>query len=141
MYVMVYFNSIISKRKAVSWAQFAHLCMQSFSWENLKNYTFTLILEIFQTFCCRFLEDIFFLRNGIESELIKFIDYLNQKHPIIKLELTYSRTSITALDTKVYKKENGTLCTTIKREPSDRRNFLHYKSAHSKALKDSIPYS
>ena len=40
----------ISKRKAVSWAQFAHLRMQTFSWENLKNYTFTPTLEIFSTF-------------------------------------------------------------------------------------------
>ena len=36
------FNGItISKRKAVPWAQFEQLRMQTFSWENLKNYTFT----------------------------------------------------------------------------------------------------
>ena len=40
----------ISKRKAVAWAKFAHLRMQTFSWENLKNYTFTPTLEIFQHF-------------------------------------------------------------------------------------------
>ena len=89
----------------------------------------------------RFIEDIFFLRNGTESELIKFIDNLNQKHPTIKCEFTYSRTSITFLDTKEYKNENGTLYTTIYRKPSDCRNFFHYKSAHPKALKDSIPSS
>ena len=82
-----------------------------------------------------------FLWNGTESELIKFIDNLNQKHPTIKFEFTYSRTSITFLDTKVYKNENETLCTTIYRKSSDRSNFWHYKLAHPKALKDSIPYS
>ena len=87
------------------------------------------------------MDDIFFWWNGTESELIKVIDNLTQKHPTIKFEFTYSRTSITFLDTKVYKNENGTLCTTIYRKASDRRNFLHYKSAHPKALKDSIPYS
>ena len=40
----------ISKRKAVPWAEFAHLRMQTFSWENLKNYTFTPTLQIFQHF-------------------------------------------------------------------------------------------
>ena len=40
----------ISKRKAVPLSQFAHLRMQTFSWENLKNYIFTPTLEIFQQF-------------------------------------------------------------------------------------------
>ena len=59
-------------------------------------------LRNFSTFYCRFLDDIFFLWNGTESELIKFI-YLSQKHPTIKSEFTYSRASITFLDTKVHK--------------------------------------
>ena len=63
------------------------------------------------------------------------------KQSTIKLEFIYSRTSITFFDTRIYKSENGTLCRTIYRKPSDRRNFLHYKSAHPKALKDSITYS
>ena len=70
-------------------------------------------LRNFSTFYCRFIDNIFFLWNGRESELITF------------------------LDTKVYKNENQTLCTTI-RKPSARRNSLHYKSAqpnHSQALR------
>ena len=103
----------IFERKVESWAQFTHLCRQTFSWENMKNCTIYPYLRNFSTFYCQFIDDIFFLWNGTESELIKFIDYLHQKHPIIKLELTYSRTSITFFDTKVYTNENGTLCTTI----------------------------
>ena len=83
----------------------------------------------FSTFYCRFIGDIFFLWNGTKSELIKFIE----KHILTKNTLQ--------LDTKVYRNKNGTLCTTIYRKPSDRHNFLHYESAHPKALKDSIPYS
>ena len=79
--------------------------------------------------------------NGTESKLIKFIDNLNQKHPTIKFEFNYSRTSITFLDTKVYTNENGTLFTTIYRKPSDCLNFLHYKSVHLKALKDNTQSS
>ena len=62
-------------------------------------------------------------QNG--SELIKFIDNLNQKHPTIKFEFTYSRTSTTFLDTKVYKNENGTLCTV-----GFRLNFLKIGLSH-----------
>ena len=98
-------------------------------------------LRNFSTFYCRLIDHIFLLWNGTEYELIKFIANLKQKHPTIKFEFTYSRTSITFLDTKVYKNENGTLCTTIYSKPSDCRNFLHYKLAHPKALKNSIPNS
>ena len=50
------------------------------------------------------------------------MDNLNKKHTTIKFAFTFSRTSITFLDTKVYKNENRTLGTTIYRKPSDRRN-------------------
>ena len=78
-------------------------------------------LRIFSIFYCRFIDDLFFVWNGTESELIKFIHNLNQKHPTIKFEFTYSRNSITFLDTKVYKNEIETLCTIAYRIPSDRR--------------------
>ena len=82
----------------VPWARFAHLHMQTFSWENLKNtYPY---LKIFSTLYCWFIDGIFFLWNGTETELIKFIDNLNQKHPLIKFEFTYSRTSIPFLNMK-----------------------------------------
>ena len=48
---------------------------------------------------------------------------------------------VSFLDTKIYKNENGTLYTNIYRKANDCRHFLHYKLAHPKALKDSIPYS
>ena len=86
----------------------------------------------FSAFYCRFVDNIFSLWNGRESELITFIHNLNQKHTKIKFKFTYSRTSTTLLDTKVYKNENETLSTTI-RKPSARRNSLHYKSAQPKA--------
>ena len=66
---------------------------------------------------------------------------MDTTYPTMKFEFTYSRTSITFLDAKVFKNKNGTLCTTIHRKPSGRLNCLHYKSAHPKALKDSLPYS
>ena len=47
------------------------------------------------TFYRRIIDNISFLWNGTKSKPIKFIDNLNKKHPTIKLEFTYSRTSIT----------------------------------------------
>ena len=77
---------------------YANISMRKF--EKLHIYRYP---NNFLTFYCRFIDDIFFLWNGTESELIQFIDNLNQKHPTIKFEFTYSRTNITFLDTNVYK--------------------------------------
>ena len=119
------------------WAPaYANIFMGKFERPHIYPY-----LRNFSKFYCRFIDDIFFLWNGTESELIKFIDIINQNYPTIKFEFIYFKNSITFLDTKVYKNENGTLCTTIYRKLSDRYNFLHYKSAHPKALKDNMPFS
>ena len=109
--------------------------------EKIKKLYIYPYLRDFSTYFCRSIDDIVLLWNGTESELIKFIDNLNIKYPAIKFEFTYSGTSISFLVTKVYKNENGTLCNTIYRKPSDYRNLLHFQSVHPKALKDSIPYS
>ena len=137
------FNGIIYLQKKgcgmgkICTLAYANIFMGKF--EKLHIYPY---LRNFSTFYCRFIGDIFLLLNGTESELIKFTDNLNQKHPSIKFEFTYSRISITFLDTKVCENENTrTLCTTINKKPSDRCNFLHHKSVHPKVMKDSIPYS
>ena len=64
-------------------------------------------------FHCRFIDNIFFLWNGKESELIEFKGSLNIKQTIIKPEFTHSKTSITFLDTKIYKNQNEILYTTM----------------------------
>ena len=80
----------------------------------------------------------FFLWNGTESELIKFIDNLNQKHPTIKFEFTYFRTSITFLDTKLYNNENGTLLSIENQVIAIISCLLNWRT--QKALRDNIPY-
>ena len=54
-----------------------------------------LYLRNFSAFYCGFIDDTFLLLNGTESELTKFMDNLNQKHPTTKFEFTYFKTSIT----------------------------------------------
>ena len=74
----------------------------------------------------------------MESELSKFIDNLNQKHPTIKFEFTYFRTSITFLDTKLYNNENGTLLSIENQVIAIISCVLNWHT--QKALRDSIPY-
>ena len=88
-------------------------------------------LQIFSNFYCQFIDDIFLLWNGSETQLLDYITRLNSRHPTIKFDFKYSKSSIEFLDTKIYKnKEKNKLLTTIYRKPTDRRNFLDTTLAH-----------
>ena len=91
-----------------------------------------LYIRNISTFYCRVIDGLF--SYGREQNR-------NKKQPSKKFEFTYSKTSITFLDTKIYKNQNGILCTTIYRKPNDSHNFLHYDPLHSKSLKDAVPFS
>ena len=88
-------------------------------------------------FCCKFIDKIFFLWYKLNWYVIFF----NKRYPTIKFEFTYSKTSITFLNTKIYKNQNWIRCTTIYRKPNDCRNIFHFDLAHPKSLKDNIPFS
>ena len=97
--------------------------------------------NLFSNFYCRFIDDIFFLWNGTAIQLQEFIKKLNNRHPTIKFDFKFSKTSIESLGTTVYKnKEQNKLLKTVYCKPTDRINFLHYTSAHPKSLIKSIPY-
>ena len=55
----------------------------------------------FQIFIVDFFDDIFLLGNGSETQLLDFITRLNSRHPEIKLEYKYSKSSIEFLYTKI----------------------------------------
>ena len=106
-----------------------------------KTYIYPYINQ-FSNFYCRFIDDIFFIWNGTVIQLQEVIKKLNNRHPTIKFDSKLSKTTIEFLDTKVYKnKEQNKLLTTVYCKPTDRRNFLHYTSAHPRSLIKSIPYS
>ena len=91
---------------------------------------------------CRFINDIFFIWNGTVIQLQEFIKKLNNRHPKIKFDFKFSKTSTEFLDTTVYKnKEQNKLLTTVYCKPTDRRNVLHYNFAHPRSMIKSIPYS
>ena len=89
-----------------------------------------------QTFSTFFIVDLSMLSfySGMEA--------INSRHPTIKFDFKYSKSSTKFLDTKICKnKEKNKLLTTIYWKPTDRRNFLDPTSAHPKPLINSIPFS
>ena len=136
------FNSInYLQKKVEQWEPFVHHPMQTFSWERLNRHIFIRISEIKTITYLRYIGDLFFIWKRTKEKLLSFIEDLNKKHPSIKFNFKYSKTEIEVLDTKIYKDTNGKLCLTIFHKPTDRKNYLHFKSAHSPSLKKSIPYS
>ena len=118
-------------------SNYANIFMGKFE----KTYIYPYINQ-FSNFHCRFIDDIFFIWNGTVIQLQEFIKKLNNRHPKIKFDFKFSKTSIEFLDTTVYKnKEQNKLLTTVYCKPTDRRSFLHYTSAHPRSLIKSIPYS
>ena len=93
-------------------------------------------------FFCWFIEDIFLLYNRCKVQLLDFITRLNSRHPTVKLNSKYSKSSIDLLETKIYKKkEKNKLLTTMYQKPTDLIIFLDPTSAHPKLLIYSIPFS
>ena len=68
-----------------------------------------------------------FFWNETAMQLQEFIKKLRNRHPKIKFDFQFSKTSIEFLDTSVYKnKEQNKLLTTVYIKPTNWRNFLHY---------------
>ena len=59
----------------------------------------------------------------------------------MRIKFTYSKKSMTFLDTEIYKNLNWVKWTTTYRKPNNHRNFLHCYWAHPKSLKDSIAFT
>ena len=89
----------------------------------------------------RYIDDILMIFKGTETRFKTFAENLNTKHPSIKFDYEISKTSIPFLDTRIYIDKNRHLQTTLYTKPTDTHNYLHYKSAHPKHLKNSLPYS
>ena len=89
----------------------------------------------------RYIDDILLIYKGSETEFKTFAEKLNTQHPSIKFDYEISKTSISFLDTCIYIDENRQLQTTLFTKPTDTHNYLHYKSAHPRHLKNSLPYS
>ncbi|CAJ0965680.1 unnamed protein product [Ranitomeya imitator] len=88
----------------------------------------------------RYIDDVFLLWTGTETELDEFHSYLNTVDLTIKFTLVKSWTEIQFLDVLVEQK-NGQLITTLYVKDTDRNNLLLYDSQHPCSMKRSIPLS
>ena len=95
-------------------------------------------IKTFFLICLRFIDDIFFIWTGSKTDLEKFLNALNTKHPSIKFEYEISREIISFLDTEIYIK-NSKLHTKIFRKKTDHQTFLNVSSEHPKSLKKQHP--
>ena len=88
----------------------------------------------------RYIDDIFFIWKGSESDLLKFFKEINEVHPTIKFDHEYSREKINFLDAAVSVLGNR-LRTSVYTKPTDRKAYLHARSYHPKSTKEAIAYS
>ncbi|CAJ0952754.1 unnamed protein product [Ranitomeya imitator] len=110
------------------------------SWE--RAIFLTDVIPLIEKVCIwvRFIDDIFVIWQGSETDLTSFIQLLNNNTLNIKLTCKYSQTNIDFLDTKIFKGEDGLLHTEVFRKDTSVNSVLHAASSHPRPLKDSIPY-
>ena len=89
----------------------------------------------------RFIDDIFFIFNGTQTELLTLFDKMNSLHDTIKFTFEYSTTEVHFLDTKVQIDKVGNLFTDLYTKPTDTFSLLHFESFHPLSTKKSIIYS
>ena len=68
---------------------YANIFMRKFE----RNFIYPCV-QTFSNFYCRYVDDIFLLWNGSETQLFDFITRLNSRHPAIKFDLKYSKSNI-----------------------------------------------
>lgn len=90
-------------------------------------------------FFYRFIDDCFCVLSDA-SILDGFLDWLNTIHSSIKFTMEGSRKEVHFLDTIVYKDETNKLAVRPFVKPTDKNNYLHFKSFHKHQLKENIPY-
>ena len=82
----------------------------------------------------RYLDDCFTIWNGSKESLQEFFEFLNNDNPSIHLKMEISDTSVSFLDTVVFKGDRinteHRLSTKVYRKPTDTMELLHKESFH-----------
>ena len=86
---------------------YASLFMGKFEDDKLSDYHHQPLIWL------RFLDDIFFIWQYSEKELLDFIEYLNGAQPSIKFTYQHSTEKATFLDVEISKNNDGTLDTSV----------------------------
>ena len=88
----------------------------------------------------KYIDDIFFICTHGENSPKNFKMEFNNFNPNIKFTYEFSEASTNFLDLNV-KLSNGKLQTSMYVKPTDRHQYLHFQSSHTKHTKRSIVYS
>ena len=89
-----------------------------------ESYFIYLYLQTFSNFYCQFIDDIFLIWNGNDTQLLDFITRLNSIQPTIKFDLKYSKSSIEFLDTKKLQKQREEQITNNNKSETNRSEEL-----------------
>ena len=95
----------------------------------------------FLDFWKRFIDDIFFIFLGSNSQRKSLMTFVNTISPTIKYTFTYSKQTVTILDVQIYLYEKRKLKTKFYRKPTDCMTLLHFHSHHPLSWKEGIIYS
>ncbi len=91
----------------------------------------------------RYIDDIFFIWQGSQSELQTFINHLNKVHPNIKFTSTYDKDTKTIpfLDMQVTIDEEGIIQTDLYTKDTSIAQYLLPQSCHPGHITQNIPFS
>ncbi|CAJ0968672.1 unnamed protein product [Ranitomeya imitator] len=85
-------------------------------------------------FWTRYIDDILFIWQGSERDLLEFVKILNDNNLNIRLTVKYSQTTIDFLDIQISGTVGKTLETDVFRKKTAVNNLLHASSSHPKPL-------
>ena len=89
----------------------------------------------------RFIDDIFAIWTHGNEKLQQFLAYINEFHPTIKFDYTYSHKYVNFLDTTIYLNSLNKFESDLYIKPTDRTLLLHNNSFHPHSCKNAIIYS
>ena len=75
-----------------------------------------------------------------EDTLNQFLNHCNSLNPSVQFEQTVYNTNIPFLDVNIIF-ENSQLTTDLYSKPTDKHQYLYYRSCHPKHMKTSLPHS
>ena len=113
---------------------YANLFMSQFESKHIYQY------EKAPLFWLRFIDDIWGVFRGTESDFLKFITYCNSVHDTIKFTVEYSKQQVTFSAVITYRHANR-IFTNLFEKPTNSHSYLSYDSCHPISTKNSIPFS
>ena len=88
----------------------------------------------------RYTDNIFMVWTEGKEELINFLTYLNSAHNTIKFTRVWSTNKVNFLDVNVIN-SNGNITTDLYVKPTDKHQYLDFRSCHPRGCKKGIPYA